>query len=90
MRLHRCGPWPISLSPRPGFPWSVGLFQANQLDKVHGDVVGYSAHPAPSKLEVVPYQGPNIQDDFIHRIFFRIYEQPHQAVASMEGEGTGM
>ena len=30
-------------------------------------------------VEVVPYQGPNIQDDYIHRIFFRVFEQPEKA-----------
>jgi hypothetical protein len=29
--------------------------------------------------QVVPYQGPNIQDDYIHRIFFRVFEQPQKA-----------
>ncbi|CAE7208961.1 unnamed protein product [Symbiodinium sp. CCMP2592] len=42
---------------------NISVASAGQLHKARGDVV-------------VPYQGPNIQDDFIHRIFFRVYEQP--------------
>ena len=42
---------------------NISVTSAGQLHKARGDVV-------------VPYQGPNIQDDFIHRIFFRVYEQP--------------
>ena len=35
-------------------------------------------------IEVVPYQGPNIQDDYIHRIFFRVFEQPEKALTRGE------
>ncbi|OLQ06866.1 hypothetical protein AK812_SmicGene9825 [Symbiodinium microadriaticum] len=42
---------------------NISVASAGQLHRARGDVV-------------VPYQGPNIQDDFIHRIFFRVYEQP--------------
>ncbi|CAJ1357569.1 unnamed protein product [Effrenium voratum] len=44
---------------------SKTVWKANQLHKARGDVV-------------VPYQGPDIKDDYIHRIFFRVYEQPRQ------------
>ncbi|CAJ1357565.1 unnamed protein product [Effrenium voratum] len=44
---------------------NINVAAANQLHKARGDVV-------------VPYQGPDIKDDYIHRIFFRVYEQPRQ------------
>ncbi|CAE6952880.1 unnamed protein product, partial [Symbiodinium natans] len=42
---------------------NISVASAGQLQKARGDVV-------------VPYQGPDIQDEYIHRIFFRVYEQP--------------
>ncbi|CAE7633560.1 RPAP3, partial [Symbiodinium pilosum] len=42
---------------------NINVAMAGQLHKARGDLV-------------VPYQGPYIRDEYIHRIFFRVYEQP--------------
>ncbi|CAK9093791.1 unnamed protein product [Durusdinium trenchii] len=58
-------PAPTAEAPPLWAVANIGVSSANELHKGRGDVV-------------VPYSGPNIQDDFIHRIFFRVYEQPYR------------